>query len=94
MIGRSPWEFLHDDAIGGLIMAMYDLVGQGIVILTASSGAHRVYAAKEVTFSKWDRKGAVVDQQGQTWKVTENAPPGPAGQQLDRLAAPRAFWFG
>jgi len=28
MIGRSPWEFLHDDAIGGLIMGMYDLVGQ------------------------------------------------------------------
>jgi len=28
MIGHSPWEYLLDDSIGGLIVAAYDLLGQ------------------------------------------------------------------
>ncbi|MCP5114118.1 MAG: mandelate racemase/muconate lactonizing enzyme family protein [bacterium] len=28
MVGRSPWEFLLDDSIGGILMAVYDLIGQ------------------------------------------------------------------
>ena len=28
LVGRSPWEFLHDDQLGGILMAIYDLVGQ------------------------------------------------------------------
>ena len=28
MVGHSPWEYLHDDSIGGLLVAIYDLVGQ------------------------------------------------------------------
>lgn len=28
MVGRSPWEFLLDDSIGGALIAVYDLVGQ------------------------------------------------------------------
>lgn len=28
LVGRSPWEFLHDDELGGILMAIYDLVGQ------------------------------------------------------------------
>jgi len=27
MIGRSPWEFLQDDAIQGILIAIYDLIG-------------------------------------------------------------------
>ncbi len=28
LVGRSPWEFLHDDELGGILMAVHDLVGQ------------------------------------------------------------------
>jgi L-alanine-DL-glutamate epimerase-like enolase superfamily enzyme len=28
MVGRTPWEFLQDDRIGGILMAMYDLLGK------------------------------------------------------------------
>ncbi|MBK5294505.1 MAG: mandelate racemase/muconate lactonizing enzyme family protein [Acidobacteriia bacterium] len=27
MIGRSPWEFVQDDAINGILIAIYDLIG-------------------------------------------------------------------
>ena len=28
LVGRSPWEFLLDDSLGGILMAAYDLIGQ------------------------------------------------------------------
>lgn len=28
LVGRSPWEFLLDDSLGGVLMAVYDLIGQ------------------------------------------------------------------
>lgn len=28
MMGRSPWEFILDDGIGGILMAVYDVLGQ------------------------------------------------------------------
>jgi D-galactarolactone cycloisomerase len=28
MVGRSPWEFLLDDSLRGLLVAVYDLIGQ------------------------------------------------------------------
>ena len=28
LVGRSPWEFLLDDTLGGVLMAVYDLLGQ------------------------------------------------------------------
>ncbi len=28
LIGRSPWEFLLDDSLGGVLIAVYDLIGQ------------------------------------------------------------------
>ena len=93
ILGREPVAFdtsflkkhaLHHDTVGR----------RDVVILTDSSGANRVYDAKGATFSKWDRNVTLVDQERQTWKVTENALLGPTGQQLDRLAAHRAFWFG
>ncbi len=28
LVGRSPWEFLLDDGLGGVLMAVYDLIGQ------------------------------------------------------------------
>lgn len=28
MMGRSPWDFLSDDGIGGILMAVYDVLGK------------------------------------------------------------------
>lgn len=28
LVGHSPWEFLLDDSLGGVLMAVYDLIGQ------------------------------------------------------------------
>jgi len=28
LVGHSPWEFLLDDRLGGILMAVYDLIGQ------------------------------------------------------------------
>ena len=28
MMGHSPWEFVHDDSIGGMLIAVYDVLGQ------------------------------------------------------------------
>lgn len=28
LIGRLPWEFLMNDSLGGILMAVYDLIGQ------------------------------------------------------------------
>ena len=93
ILGRDPVAFdtsylkknpLHPDTVGG----------RQVVVLTDPSGANRVYDAEGVTFSEWDRQATLVDQEGQTWKVTESALLGPRGQQRDRIAAHRAFWFG
>ena len=29
LVGRSPWEFLMDDSLGGILVAVYDLLGKG-----------------------------------------------------------------
>jgi hypothetical protein len=92
-LGRQPLAFdskflekntVHHDTAGG----------QPIVILTDPAGANRVYDAAGVTFSKWDGEATATDAQGATWKVTEDALVGPGGEERERLAAHRAFWFG
>ena len=39
-------------------------------------------------------EGQVVDEDGNTWIVTEEALLGPDGESLPRLAGHLAFWFG
>ena len=73
----------------------HDTVGsRQIVILTDQSGASRVYEAKGVTFSSWDRKSKLLDSTGLSWEVTEDGLLGPSGSRLGRLSSHRAFWFG
>ena len=64
------------------------------VVLTDSSGANRVYAAGQKTFIHWDGERSVIDADGTTWRLTEDALTAPGGQRLHRLPAHRAFWFG
>jgi len=46
MIGRSPWEFALDDSIGGILIAVYDLMGQAagvpVAKLFAANPAGRI----------------------------------------------------
>ena len=93
LLGREPVAFdtvflkknaVHHNTAGG----------RAIVILTDGSGANRVYDATAVTFSDWDGETTVADAEGAAWKVTENALVGPEGEERERLAAHRAFWFG
>jgi hypothetical protein len=64
------------------------------VVLTDSSGANRVYEAKDTVFTSWDAKATVRDSQGKEWKLSEAQLTGPNGEVLARTSAHRAFWFG
>jgi hypothetical protein len=73
----------------------HDRVGEvGFVVLTDRSGANRVYETQDVTFASWDGEQSVIDENGDTWHLTESALSAPNGRQLYRLPAHRAFWFG
>ncbi len=64
------------------------------VVLTDRSGAHRVYETGGRSFKRWDRQHSVVDQDGVTWTLDEDALESETGERLRRLPAHRAFWFG
>ncbi len=65
-----------------------------LVVLTDPSGANRVYESQDVEFDSYDGDRTVTDEQGRTWELTEDQLIGPEGEELDRLPAYRAFWFG
>jgi Protein of unknown function (DUF3179) len=65
-----------------------------MVVLTDTSGANRVYEAKDTIFASWDNANAARDSQGGVWKMDEAQLTGPSGELLKRLPAHRAFWFG
>jgi hypothetical protein len=71
-----------------------DVGFQQIVIFTDSSGANRVYDPQGVTFASYDGDGAIVDDEGMEWSLTEDALTAEDGRTLPRLPAHRAFWFG
>jgi len=64
------------------------------VVLTDKSGASRVYETKGTKFKNWDRGSTVTDVNGAKWTVTESKLTSPGGEELFRLPAHRAFWFG
>ncbi len=72
-----------------------DRIGElAFVVLTDRSGANRVYETKGRVFSKWDSALAAVDTDGVTWTMHEDRLESESGDQLARLPAHRAFWFG
>ena len=64
LVGRSPWEFLHDDALGGILMAIYDLVGQAAgltcfsLVLIPAQRADRSSLVEPVFSSRSDGLGS------------------------------------
>jgi len=84
-------DFLKKNTVYPLSMA-----GKNYLILTDKSGAHRVYQADKVKFSKWDQSGSITDSSNQKWKVEEDALVSDSDNKnrLSRVAAHNAFWFG
>lgn len=64
------------------------------VVLTDKSGAARVYESKGIKFKEWDQKKSVTDVNGKKWALSESKLESSDGQELFRLPAHRAFWFG
>jgi hypothetical protein len=63
------------------------------VVLTDSSGANRVYEAKNHRFVKYDQDVSLIDSEGMKWKLSEDRLKS-GDLTLARLPAHRAFWFG
>ena len=73
----------------------YDTVGgKKIVVVTDSSGAHRVYDAGSSALVGWRDEKLLVDEREHTWSITEAALIGDNGQRLARVPSHSAFWFG
>ena len=64
------------------------------VVVTDNSGASRVFAANFIQFVDFDGEHTLADDQGQLWHLSESRLVGERGQELLRLPAHRAFWFG
>jgi hypothetical protein len=64
------------------------------VVLTAKSGANRVYDARDLTLASWNGTDTARDHAGGVWKVSEARLTGPRGETRERLPAHRVFWFG
>ena len=69
-----------------------ELAGQVLTILTTPRGANRVYDTDDRQFERLEGD-EVVDDDGRTWKVTEDALVS-GDARLERVPAYRAFWFG
>ena len=60
-----------------------------------SPGAEvRVYARADYEFAPGETDDQVIDQNGQTWRVTEDALVADDGETLERQPGHLAFWFG
>jgi hypothetical protein len=73
----------------------YDAMGEKkFVVLTDTSGANRVYQAGKVRFVEYDQAESVIDENGLKWALSESRLSSQQGDELQRLPAHRAFWFG
>lgn len=73
---------------------MDEVAGQRFIVLTDTSGAHRVYEAKDIVFTKWDQDNTVIDSTGISWNLSEDALRAGDGRLLYRQPSHNAFWFG
>lgn len=74
-------------------VAKFQVGASEVVVLTDRSGANRVYETQGIKFEQLDGNH-VVDEQGDSWSVTEAELIHPDGRRLARQPAHRAFWFG
>ena len=101
MLRPSPASEAKPLAIAARFLAQHrvyqtDFDGRSLVVITTSAGANRVYEAGGHTFARGRDDDLVTDDGGHAWKVGEDAirEEGDSRQQLVRVPAHRAFWFG
>jgi hypothetical protein len=70
------------------------LGGKNIVILTDTSGAHRVFESGAHEFTAFDGSAVATDASGEPWELSEDGLASKTGETLARVPANRAFWFG
>jgi len=63
------------------------------IVLTDTSGANRVYEAKNHSFTSYDQDVTLIDSKGMKWNLSEDELRS-GDLVLARLPAHRAFWFG
>ncbi len=73
---------IHQDQIGK----------QHVLILTERNGASKAFEIGHQQFQSY-KKGLLLDNKKQIWKVTESAILGPNGVSLARIPAHESFWF-
>ena len=84
-------EFLENH-----LLHQFEVAGSRFVVITSQKGAHRVYEAGTIQFTR-ARKGEILeDNNGSRWKITEDALVGTGASKATLLRVPshRAFWFG
>lgn len=90
---EKPVAFSHRFLVANPV-AHHQIGDVELLILTDSSGAHRVYESGGITFKSYDGRSKVDDDDGVVWTLTEDELRAPDGKSLPRLAAHGAFWFG
>lgn len=68
--------------------------GEPFVVLTDETGANRIYEANDLRFASMNPDGVAVTDDGEKWRITEDALVSDSGQSLPRMPSHRAFWFG
>jgi hypothetical protein len=73
-----------------------ETAGARLVVVTSREGANRVFEAGDARFTRVVDPDSVVDADGRTWRVTEDALvlAEDSDLTLARVPAQRAFWFG
>ncbi len=59
-----------------------------------AGGEVRAYARGELTFEPGPDENTILDENGGSWAVTEEALLGPAGESVERINGHLAYWFG
>ena len=67
---------------------------QQFVVLTDQSGANRVYESNGKQFKRYDGESRLTDNNDTEWSLSESSLTSANGEELKRLPARRAFWFG
>lgn len=68
--------------------------GTPLVVFTTPGGASRAYACGQRRFRPGPSAGLLLDQDGVTWKATEEELRPESGKGLPRVPGHRAYWFG
>jgi hypothetical protein len=72
----------------------FEAGGRGFVVMTSKAGANMVFERGGHTFVAGAPDGSPRDEAGRRWSITADELSGETGEQLVRIPAHRAFWFG